>query len=68
MSLDFRSIRCANTVWQFGLTRNGYAATHFTLLSSIAESSATSAYVVVPERFGQSEEPTSSNKERVKKT
>ena len=36
-----------------GRTRNGYVATRFNLLSSTAESSATSGYVVVPEHFGQ---------------
>ena len=37
----------------FAQTRNGYVATHFVLLSSTAESSATSGYVVVAERFGK---------------
>ena len=35
----------------FGRTGNGYVATRFIPLSSTAESSATSGYVVVPERF-----------------
>ena len=39
----------------FGRRRNGYVATRFILLSNSAESSATSGYVVVPERSGQSE-------------
>ena len=52
---------------QFGQTRNGYVATHFILFSSTAASSATSGYVVVPERFGQNEEPACSNEERTKK-
>ena len=52
-SPEFEPIRCATTLCQFGRTQNGYVATHFILLSSIAESSATSGYVVVPERFGQ---------------
>ena len=50
-----------------GRTRNGYVATRFILLSSTAESSATSGYVVVPERFGQSEARASRNVERTKK-
>ena len=43
-------------------------ATRFILLSSTAESSATSGYVVVPEHFGQNEEPAVSNEERTRKT
>ena len=52
---------------QFGQTRNRYVATQFTLLSSTAASSARSGYVVVPERFGQNEEPACSNEERTRK-
>ena len=52
---------------QFGRTRNGYVATYFILLSSTAVSSATSGYVVVPERLGQIEETACSNEERTKK-
>ena len=51
----------------FGQTRNGYVATYLILLKSIAASSATSGYVVVPEHFGQIEEPVSSNEERTGK-
>ena len=51
----------------FGQTRNGYVATYFIPLSSTAASSATSGYVVVPERFGQNEEQAGSNEERNKK-
>ena len=51
----------------FGQTRNGYIATNFILLSSTAASSATSGYVVVPEHFGQNEEPAGSNEERTRK-
>ena len=51
---------------KFGKTRDGFVATHFILLSSTAESSATSGYVVVLERFGQNEESSGSNKERAK--
>ena len=52
---------------QFGRTRNAYVATEFILLSSSAASSATSGYVVVPEHFGQNEEPTCINEERTRK-
>ena len=51
----------------FGQTRNAYVATFFILLSSTAVSIATSVYVVVPEHFGQKEEPTGSNEEWTKK-
>ena len=51
---------------QFGRTRNVYVATRFIILSSTAVSSATSGYVVVPERFGQIEEPACSNEERTR--
>ena len=67
-SLEFKPIRCATTLCRFGRTRNGYLATELILLSSTAESSATSGYVVVPERFGQNEQPDSRNEERAKKT
>ena len=53
---------------QFGRTRNVYVATRFILLRSTAESSATSGYEVVPEHFGQNEEPAVSTEERTKKT
>ena len=52
---------------QFGRTRNVYVATRIILLSGIAESSATSVYVAVPEHFLQIEEPACINKERTKK-
>ena len=51
----------------FGRTRNGYVAISFILLSSTEASSATSGYVVVPENFGQNEEPAVSNEERTMK-
>ena len=54
-SLEFQPIRCVIRLCNFGRTLNGYVATWFILLTSTAESSATSGYVVVPERFGQSE-------------
>ena len=66
-SLEFNPIHCATTLCHFGPTPNGYVATHFNLLSSTAESSATSGYVVVPERFSQNEELASRNEERAKK-
>ena len=66
-SLKFQPIRCAIMLCQFGQTRNGYVATFFILLSSTAASSATSGYVVVPERFGQNEDPACSNEERTRK-
>ena len=46
---------CAPMLRQFGQTRNVYVATRFILLSSTAESSATSGYVAVPEHFLQKE-------------
>ena len=52
---------------QFGQTRKVYVATRIILLSSTAESSATSGYVAVPEHFLQKEEPGCINKERSKK-
>ena len=52
---------------RFGRTRNGYIATQFILLSSTAESSAASGYVVVPKRNGQNEEQASRNVERTRK-
>ena len=51
----------------FGRTRNAYVTTQFILLSNTAASSATSGYVVVPEHFGQNEEPACSNEERTRK-
>ena len=66
-SLEFQPIRRATMLCHFGRTRNGYLATRFILLSSTAESSATSCYVVVPERFGQSGARASGNVERTRK-
>ena len=56
-SLEFYAIHCATVVCHFGQTRNGSVATHFNLFSCTATSSATGDYVVVPESFGQNEEP-----------
>ena len=66
-SLEFEPIRCATTLCRLGRTWIGYVATHFFLLGSTAESSATSGYVIVAERFGQNEEPASRNEERANK-
>ena len=66
-SLEFTPIRCATTLCHCGRTRNGYVATHFIHLSSTAESSATSGYVVVPERFSQIELLASRNEERARR-
>ena len=65
--LECNPIRFATTLCHFGRKRNGYIATHFILLSSTVDSSATSGYVVVPERFGQNEEAAASNKQRARK-
>ena len=61
--LEIHPIRCAIKLCHFGQKRNGYVATYFILVSSTAASSATSGYIVVPEQFGQNEEPTGSNEE-----
>ena len=53
---------------QFGRTWNVYVANRFILLRSTAESSVTSGYEVVPEQFGQNEEPAVSKEERTRKT
>ena len=66
-SLKFQPIRCATTLFHFGRTRNVCMATRIILLSSTAESSATSGYVVAPERSGQIEELASRNVERARK-
>ena len=66
-SLEFKPIRCATMLRHFGRTRNGYIATHFYLLSSTAKSSAIDGYVVVPERFGQNEEPPGRDEEQIRR-
>ena len=63
-SLEFRPIRCATMLCRFGRTKNGYVVTQLNLLSSTSESSTTNGYVVVPERFGQSEARASRTEER----
>ena len=55
-------------LFQFGRTRNVYVATRFILLSSTAESSATSGYVAVPEHFLQNGEPACINEKRTRKS
>ena len=65
-SLDFQPSRCATMLCHFGHTRKVYIATRFTLLSSTAESSFTSSYVVVPERSGKREVRAAKNVERIK--
>ena len=52
---------------QLERTRNGYVGTRLILLSSTAASSATSGYIVAPERSGQSEALASRNAERTRK-
>ena len=66
-SLEIQPIRCAIMLCQFGRSRNVYVATRFILLSSTAESSATSGYVAVPGHFLQNEEPSVNNEERTRK-
>ena len=66
-SLEFQPIHCATTPFHLERTRNVYVATRIILLSSTAESSATSGYVSTTERSGQSEAWASRNVERAKK-
>ena len=66
-SLEYQPIRCATTLFHFGQTRNVYVATRIVFLSSTAESSATSGYVVATERSSQSESWASRNVEGAKK-
>ena len=66
-SLEIQPISCATMLCQFGRTRNDYVATRFIFLSSTAESSAASGYVVVPEPSGQSEAWAGKNVERTRK-
>ena len=66
-SLEFQPIRCATTLFHFGRTRNVYVATRLILLSSTAESSATSDYEVATERYGQNEAWACTNLERARK-
>ena len=66
-SLEISPIRCATTLCNLGRTRNSYVTTFFIRLSSTAESSSTSGYVVVSERFDQNAEATSRYEERARK-
>ena len=66
-SLEFQPFLCTTMLCHFERTQNGSVATRFFLLSSAAASSATSGYVVVPERFGQNEARASRNVERTRK-
>ena len=66
-SLEFTPIHSATTLCLFGRIRKGYVATQFIYLSITAESSATSGYVVIPERFSQNEEPAGRNEEWARK-
>ena len=66
-SQNFQAIHSAFMLCEFGRTRNVYVATRFILLSSTAESSATSGYVAVPEHFLQNNEPSVNNVERARK-
>ena len=52
-SLELQPIRSVTTLFHFGRTRNVYVATRIILLSSSAESSDTSGYVVASERSGK---------------
>ena len=66
-SVEFQPIRCATTLFHFGWPRDVYVATRIILLSSTAEGSATSDYVVATEGSGQSEAWASRNVERARK-
>ena len=66
-SLEFNHIRCATMLCHFDQGQNNSVATHFISSSSTATSSAFSEYIAVPERFGQNEEPASSNEKRTGK-
>ena len=66
-SLEVQKNRSAIMLCHFGQTRNGYVATHFIVLSSTAESSATSGYVVVLRHFGQNEVSGGGKEERIRK-
>ena len=63
-SIKFKLIRFATKLCHFGRSRNGNVGTHFILLSSTAESSATSGHVVVLQHFSQNEEPASRKDEQ----
>ena len=66
-SPEVRPIRPATMLCHFAWTRKGYVATRFILFSCTAESSATSGYAVVTERFSQSEARASKKAKRTRK-
>ena len=66
-SLKFQANLCAIKLCFFGQTRSGCVATYFNLLSSTSAGSSSNGYAVVPEYFGQNEEPAGSNEERTRK-
>ena len=66
-SQNFRPIRSAFTLFHFGRTWDVYGATRIILVSSTAESSATSGYVVATERSGHNEAWASKNVKRARK-
>ena len=66
-SLEFQPVRCTTTLFQFGGTRNDYVANRFLLFSITAESSATSGYIVAPERSAEREARAVRNVERTKR-
>ena len=67
ISLEFESNPLCYYALSFWTSTERLRSHPLILLSSTAESSLTSSYVVVPERFGQNEEPAASNKERARK-
>ena len=67
-SLAFQAIPGAIMLFHFGRTRNGYVATGFIFLSSTAESSVTSDYVVIPERLPKSTNHLVEMRNRVEKS
>ena len=66
-SQNFQPIRCAFALFHFGRIRAVYVATRIILLSSTAEGSATSGYVVATCHHGQIEAWASKNVERARK-
>ena len=66
-SLELQPNSCATMLFDFEQTRNGHVATRLILLSSSANSIATSGNVVVPERSGQSEARAGRNVEEIRK-
>ena len=50
-SPEFKPIRCPTTLCHFGRTRKSFVVIDYNILSSTAESSVTSGYVVFPDCF-----------------